>query len=60
MSDENLALMAVQEAVPEGPGTDDMDLDTLGYDLGIEADQAPPDDDYGDDAGGGDDGGMDD
>ncbi|GJT59551.1 probable helicase MAGATAMA 3 [Tanacetum coccineum] len=59
-SDENLALMAAQEAVPDGQGTDDMDFDTLGYDLGIEADQAPPDDDYGDDAGGGDDGGMDD
>ena len=52
--------MAVQEAVPEGPGTDDMDLDAPGYDLGIEADQPPPDDDYADDAGGDDDGGMDD
>lgn len=49
--------MAAEEAVPEGLGPDEMDADTLGYDLPIEADQPPPDDDYGDDAGGADDGG---
>ncbi|KAJ9561302.1 hypothetical protein OSB04_006462 [Centaurea solstitialis] len=56
-SDSSLTSMVVEEAVPEGAGPDDMDADALGYDLAIEADQAPVDDDYGD---GGDDGGMDD
>ncbi|KAI7747676.1 hypothetical protein M8C21_029014 [Ambrosia artemisiifolia] len=58
-SDDSLASMAVEEAVPvaDGLGPDNMDPD---YDIPIEVDHAPPDDDYGDDAGGGDDGGMDD
>ncbi|KAI3770289.1 hypothetical protein L6452_01416 [Arctium lappa] len=59
-SDNSLATMVAEEAMPEGLGPDDMDTDALGYDLAIEADQAPVDDDYGDDVGGGDDGGMDD
>lgn len=58
-SDNSLASMMAEEAMPEGLGPDDMDTDALGYDT-IEADQAPVDDDYGDDVGGGDDGGMDD
>ncbi|KVI10967.1 hypothetical protein Ccrd_010619 [Cynara cardunculus var. scolymus] len=59
-SDNSLTSMMAEEAMPEGLGPDDMDTDALGYDLAVDADQAPVDDDYGDDVGGGDDGGMDD
>ncbi|XP_071697081.1 probable helicase MAGATAMA 3 [Rutidosis leptorrhynchoides] len=58
-SEDNLTSMAAEEAATELLGPDDMDVDALGYDLPIEADQAPLDDDYGDDVGG-DDGGGDD
>ncbi|XP_076960265.1 putative helicase MAGATAMA 3 [Bidens hawaiensis] len=57
-SDDNLASMKVEEAVPDRFGPVDMDPD---YDMNIEVDQVPQDDDddYGDDDAGGDDGGMD-
>ncbi|KAJ9548004.1 hypothetical protein OSB04_020547 [Centaurea solstitialis] len=53
-SDNSLASMTSEEAVPEpqGLGPDDMDTDAIGYDVAIEADQPPPDEeDYGDDGG---------
>lgn len=59
-SEDNLTSMAAEETALEVLGPDDMDADVLGYDLPIEADQAPPYDDFGDDVGGADEGGMDD
>nr|XP_043622899.1 probable helicase MAGATAMA 3 [Erigeron canadensis] len=58
-NDDNLASMAVEEPVSETLGPDDMDMEALGYDLGMEADQRLPDDDYGDDDAGADDMGID-